>query len=261
MGPTDGGDHGRQRQGHFQAGECRSPENLVHPRDESRRCQILLRRERNRRARAERSSAHSPRHPHDCRLGQPRWLFCQRQGRRNFLRRADVALPQPVRVVQFPGVVQLRPVTASTESASRAARAATISMSPPGDVNRAPIAIRVPAMLGLFHPIRRRHDGRHHGAGAQRSDAVQVRQRHGHRPVVLAQRPRETLGRRTSEWAVVIPESLRRDRQRGQIRRQDAPRGQDEHAQGLAPGYQGVHRREAAGRAESLGAHRTRVCR
>ena len=70
-------------------------------------------------------------------------------------------------------------------------------------VNRAAIAIRISAMLGLFHPVRRRHDGRHHGTGAQRSDAVQVRQRHGHGPVVVAQRPREIVGRRTPERAVV----------------------------------------------------------
>ena len=32
--------------------------------------------------------------------------------------------------------------------------------------------LRIPAGLGLFHPVGRRHDGRHHASGPQRSDAL-----------------------------------------------------------------------------------------
>ncbi len=42
----------------------------------------------------------------------------------------------------------------------------------------------------------------------------------------------------------------------GEERRQDAPRGEDEHAEGHAPGHRGVHPGQAEGGAESLGPHR-----
>jgi hypothetical protein len=53
------------------------------------------------------------------------------------------------------------------------------------------LAVRKPAVLRLLHPVGAGHDGRHHGAGAQRGDAVQVRQRHGHGPLAHPQRARE----------------------------------------------------------------------
>ena len=62
--------------------------------------------------------------------------------------------------------------------------------------------------------------------------------------------------RRQTERAAFVPESLRPGRERGEKRRQNAARGQDEHAQGLASGHRGIHRRETEGREESVGADR-----
>ncbi len=115
--------------------------------------------------------------------GKARRLFRQRQGRGDVLRRIDLALPQPIRIVQFPGLVQLRPLPRNTTSANTVAPAISISTWPPGAIKQRHHAVRIPAMLRLLHPVRRRHDGRHHGTGPQRSHALQVRQRHGHGPV------------------------------------------------------------------------------
>ena len=51
----------------------------------------------------------------------------------------------------------------------------------PADANRPPAreSVRVPTGLGLFHSERRRQHGRHHAAGDQRSDVVQVWFGHG----------------------------------------------------------------------------------
>src|SRR5882762_2029357 len=48
----------------------------------------------------------------------------------------------------------------------------------------------------------------------------------------------------------------RSDRERGEERRKNAARGEDEYAQGLAPGHRRIHRRETEGREKSLGADR-----
>ncbi len=66
----------------------------------------------------------------------------------------------------------------------------------------------------------------------------------------------KTERRRQAERAAFVPEGLRSGRERGEERRQDAARGEDEHAQGLAPGHRGIHRREAEGREEGVGADR-----
>ena len=62
--------------------------------------------------------------------------------------------------------------------------------------------------------------------------------------------------RRQTERAALVPESLRPGRERGEERRQNAARREDEHAQGLASGHRGIHRRETEGREESVGADR-----
>ena len=66
----------------------------------------------------------------------------------------------------------------------------------------------------------------------------------------------KTERRRQAERAAFVPEGLRPGRERGEERRQNPARGEDEHAQGLASGHRGIHRREAEGREESLGADR-----
>ncbi len=75
--------------------------------------QVLLRRRGQRQrqsrggqARVFGSPVDRPRDPDDRRLGQGRRLFRHRRGRRAVLRRADGALPEPVRVVQLAGLVQ-----------------------------------------------------------------------------------------------------------------------------------------------------------
>ena len=70
-----------------------------------------------------------------------------------------------------------------------------------GEVQRAATPVRVSAVLGLLHPVGGRHDGRHHGAGPQRGDALQVRQRHRHGPVHAPQLAREAERRRAAQRA------------------------------------------------------------
>ena len=58
----------------------------------------------------------------------------------------------------------------------------------------------------------------------------------------LRSTPREAQRRRHAQRPAVLPEGLRPGGQRREDRRQDPPRGQDEHAQGLAPRHRGIHR-------------------
>ena len=122
-----------------------------------------------------------PRHPDHRRLGQGRRLFRHRRRRRAVLRRADLALPEPVRLVQLAGLVQRRAVPPLRDLRARPTT---------GDGTRRPAAVveghqrlRVPAGVGLLHPERRRRHGRDHAAGDQRGHAVQVRLGDRHRPL------------------------------------------------------------------------------
>ena len=163
-------------------------------------------------------------------------------------------------VVQFPGVVQLRPVQPVRSRQTQRRRAATISMPPPESVNRAPTQYEYPQCSACF--IQSVGDRMEDIMELARSEAMLFKYGSGTGTDLSSLRSarEKIVGRRTSERAVVIPESLRRDRQRGQIRRQDAPRGEDEHAQGLASGHQGFHRRQTEGRTQSLGADRAGLC-
>jgi ribonucleoside-diphosphate reductase alpha chain len=68
---------------------------------------------------------------------------------------------------------------------------------------------------------------------------------------------REKLSRRrAAQRPALVPAGLRCGRERGEVGRQDAPRGEDEHAQDLASGHQGVHRVQGERREEGLGADR-----
>ena len=74
---------------------------------------------------------------------------------------------------------------------------------------------------------------------------------------VVAQHAREIKRRRETERASFVPEGLRSGCERGEERRQDETRRENEHAQGLASGHRGIHRRETEGREESVGPDRT----
>src|SRR5947207_2972922 len=76
-----------------------------------------------------------------------------------------------------------------------------------------------------------------YAAGDQRSDALQVRQRHRHRSFFAQVNERKIERRRQTQWTALVPESLRSGCERGEERRQNAACSEDEHAQRLAPGY------------------------
>ena len=130
MGKAHRRNHRRRRQGHFQTGKCRSAEVVVGARHEGRRLKIFLRRTKHVRARNLRAPAHPPHLPHDRGLGRQGRLF-QQGGRRSFLRRTDLALREPIRRVQFAGVVQRRAFITNTASAKTPARATGFTIARP----------------------------------------------------------------------------------------------------------------------------------
>ena len=255
MGTPQSRDRRREGQDDLRAGQRRDAEDLVDARHERRGVEVLLRRARNGPARVLPPPARPPRRADDFRLGHQGRLLRDGGGRRCVLQRTDVPAAAPVRLVQLPGLVQLRPVPAVRHRQER--RRGLVLLEPPeaGDRTRGD-AVRASAVLGVLHPGVRRHDGRHHGPGAQRGDALQVRQRHRVRPLDAPQLPRETQRRRPAERPALVPQGVRRDRQRREVGRQDAPRGQDEYAEVLAPGHQGVRRGQVQGGEEGLGADR-----
>src|SRR5205085_11479555 len=244
-GTAHGRDHGRQRQGDLQAGKRRSAEELERARHQDRGLEIFLWRHRERDGPAQRRpgnfgaptgpSSHADRDG----LGNRGRLFRERRGGGYFLRRTDLALREPARRVQFAGLVQRR--AASTERQRSRRRARELYLQPHywaggarGDT------IRISPGQRLFHPERRGHDGRHHAVGDERSDALQVRQRNRERSFVVAEHAREIERGWETERAAVVPESLRPGGERSEERRQTPAGGEDEHAQGLAPGHRRV---------------------
>ena len=83
----------------------------------------------------------------------------------------------------------------------------------------------------------------------------------GHRLVDDSFASREALGWRSAFGSVVVHAGVRPDRGGGQVGRQDASRGQDAIAQGLASGHPGVHRMQVEGREEGSRADRKRWVR
>ena len=110
VGAADGGDQGRAGPHHLRADQLRSPLVLEPAGHQRRRQQVLLRRDQYARARDQRAPTDRPRDPDDRRLGPRGRLLRHRRRRRAVLRRADGALPEPVRLVQLAGLVQRRPV-------------------------------------------------------------------------------------------------------------------------------------------------------
>ena len=148
----------------------RVPARLVAERHEHRRPEVLPRHARHARARDVAAAGDRPRRRHDHRVGRARRLLRRRAGRRRVPQRAQVHPRHPARRVQLAGVVQHR----------RAGRAA--------------------AGERVFHPLRRRHDGRDPQLVPRGRRHLQGRLRRRHQPVehpVVAGAPRR---RRHRQW-------------------------------------------------------------
>ena len=144
------------------------------------------------------------------RWGREGELLRQQGGRRGVRGRADPPARAPDGLVQLAGLVQLR---------RRGA----------------------PAGLGLFHQLRRRHDGFDPRPGQDRGNAVQVRLGHRLQPLADPLQPGEPGRRRHRLGSGLVHEGLRRLRRRDQVGRQDPPRGQDGHPQRRPSRHRGVH--------------------
>ena len=94
-----------------------------------------------------------------------------------------------------------------------------------------------PAVLCLLHRLGERFARIHSRSRQDRRHALQVGLGHRHQPLAAARRKRHSLRRRTRLRSAVLHEGLRRIRRRHQIRRQNAPRGEDGHPQRRPPRY------------------------
>ena len=111
--------------------------------------------------------------------------FASAARRRTLLPRARLALPASARRVQLARLVQRRPVS----PVRRQRREVQLALGCRYAGRRpAREPVRVPARQRVLHSARRRQHGRHHGARPQRGHALQVRQRHRHRPLARSAR-------------------------------------------------------------------------
>ncbi len=117
------------------------------------------------------------------------------------------------------------------------------------------------AVLGLLHQLGAGHDGLDPHAGEDRGDALQVRLGHRQQPVGDPLVEGAARGRRHRVGPGVVHEGLRRVCRRHQVRRQDAPRGEDGDPQRRASRHHGLHQLQGRGREEGVGAHRCRLRR
>jgi hypothetical protein len=113
------------------------------------------------RARVLRAPARPPRGPHHHRLGPADGYFATKSRRRDLLRGADLPLPEPVRRLQLARSGSTA-ACISTASARKAAPATFIRTRDQPSSSAHPV--RISPVLGLLHPVGRRHDGQHHGA-------------------------------------------------------------------------------------------------
>ena len=160
--------------------------------------------------------AHSSRHPHDRRLGHQGRLFRRRGSGGDFLRRADLAVPEPVRRVQFAGLVQRRAVSPIRHRQRRRARAigSTIARRARPSARRRNTNIRsaAPASSSRWRTTWRTSCAWRHseamlfkyGSGTG-TDLSPLRSTQG-----------KTERRRQAQRPAVLPESLRPGRQRGE---------------------------------------------
>ena len=87
--------------------------------------------------------------PHDRRLGNQGWIF-QQGGRRDFLRRVDLALREPIRRVQFAGLVQRRSLSSNTASARDAGTGNWFYNRKTGEAERAATQYEYPQGSACF---------------------------------------------------------------------------------------------------------------
>ena len=212
VGAAHRGHHRRERQGRLRAEGRRGPQELDPDRDQRRRPEVLPRHRRHAGARALGAPADLAASPTPSPAGARKdGYFADDERRRGVQRRAQAPARPAEDVVQLAGLVQRR---------RRGG----------------------PAVLGLLHQQRRRHDGVDPRAGQDRGHAVQVRLGHRHQPVAdplvegAPQRRRHGLG------PGHLHARLRRVRRRHQVGRQDPPRGQDGHPQRRPPRRRRVHR-------------------
>ena len=118
--------------------------------------------------------------------------YFTKAGGRGLLRRADLAVPEPVRRVQFAGLVQRRALSPVSASATPPAAATGSIDRKHGHGRAGEDPIRISAVQRLLHPVRRGQHGVHHAPGPQRGDALQVRLRHRHRPFAHPLRARRS---------------------------------------------------------------------
>ena len=192
-----------------------------------------------------------PRDPDDRRLGQGRRLLRHRRGRRAVLRRADGALPEPVRLVQLAGLVQRRAVPPLRDR--RPGQQLALGRGDPGRRARPTAPTSIPQASACF--IQSVSDDMEGIMRLATSEAMLFKFGSGTGTDLstLRSSQREALRRRQAVGSGQLHAGLRRDRQRGQVGRQDAPRRQDADPQVLAPRHPRIHRVQDQGREEGPG--------
>ena len=203
--------------------------------------QVLLRRSRHARARAQRAAARSTASARTIAdWGLEDGYFATRRRRRALLSRADLALPASARRVQFARLVQRRPVS----PVRRQRRAVQLAL---GRRNRSRRAarepVRVSARLGLLHPERATTTWKTSWSSpaARPCSSSSARGTGTDLSTLRSHREKLSGGGKPSRPALVHAR-LRPDRRRREERRQDPPRRQDAIAQGLASRHHGIHR-------------------
>ena len=254
VGPAHRRHQGGRRRGRVRADRLRDPGHLEPVGHQRRGQQVLLRRGGHQGARDERPALDPPRHAARSPIGasQDGYFATAEDGERFYRDLTWLCLHQHA---SFNSPVWFN-VGLYHQYGVKGAMCNWHWDQPTGTVRPAGEPLRVSPGLGLLHPERPGQHGRHHGAGPQRGHALQVRLRHGHRPVDAPLAPREALRRRQALGAAVVHAGLRPDRRGGQERRQDPPGRQDAVAQGLAPRHPGVHRVQVQGGEEGPAADR-----
>ncbi len=202
--------HPRQGRARLRAARGGVPGLLVGDGDEHRRSEVLPRTARNAAARALGAPDDLPRGRHDHRLGpQGRLLRRRRRGRR-VPRRTQAPPGQPVRGLQLSRLVQRR-------------------------------LRRSAAVLRLLHPLHRRLDGLDPQLDRRGGSHLPRRLGLRHQPLARALLEGAALQGRLRLRARVVHARGRRLGRHHQVRRQDAPGGQDGRPRRRSPRHRGVH--------------------
>ena len=169
--------------------------------------------------------------------------FATRRRRRAVLRRADLALPAPVRLVQLARLVQRRPVPPATASTGRPSQLALGR----GDARDRRAARERRTSTRKARPASSRASPTtwKTSCGWPRSEAMLFKfgSRHGHRPLdpsLAAARSSPAAASPRGPLSASCGSTTRSPRR--EVGRQDPPRRQDADAQGLAPRHPRIHR-------------------